>query len=163
MKQHPLANLRDIHMPEPVSWWPPAPGWWLLLGLVLLLVAVLFRWLKNRKTRQVAAKQFSQAEMIAQALSELDALQENDGDQQAVIADLSALLRRVAMRLHQDDTNIAGLSGYAWLIWLDGQWDKDAFSHGAGRQLLDAPFQPHVEVDIEALLQLARRWIEAQQ
>ena len=33
MKQDPLAALRDIHMPEAVAWWPPAPGWWLLLAL----------------------------------------------------------------------------------------------------------------------------------
>jgi len=163
MKQDPLAGLRDIHLPEPVSWWPPAPGWWALLVLALLCMAALFWWLKKRKSRQPIPKQFSPSEIVGQALSELNALQEKTDDHRhAVLADLSALLRRVAIRLHQDDASIAGLSGDAWLVWLDEQWDDDAFSHGAGRSLLDAPFQPRGEVDVEALLQLVRRWIEAQ-
>ena len=35
-------QLRDIHLPEDISWWPPAPGWWLLalLSMVALVLVV---------------------------------------------------------------------------------------------------------------------------
>ena len=36
----PLAQLRDIHLPEPVSWWPPALGWWLVAMTVMTLLIV---------------------------------------------------------------------------------------------------------------------------
>ncbi|MGB0719658.1 MAG: DUF4381 domain-containing protein, partial [Bdellovibrionales bacterium] len=43
--QQLLSRLRDIRGLEDVSWWPLAPGWWILLGLVLAIVLglVLFR------------------------------------------------------------------------------------------------------------------------
>ena len=31
--EDPLSQLADIHLPEAVSAWPPAVGWWLLAGL----------------------------------------------------------------------------------------------------------------------------------
>jgi len=52
----PLAGLHDIHMPEAIGWWPPAPGWWLLLGLVFISIAALFfyrRWNASRNNRPV--------------------------------------------------------------------------------------------------------------
>jgi len=165
LKQDPLAKLRDIHMPEPVSWWPPAPGWWLLLGLILLSVAALFWWLKRRKARQIKPKQFSQREMLKQALGKLERLEERtaaDVDTGALATELSTLLRRVAIGLKPYDASIAGLSGDDWLIWLDAQWDEHAFSSGDGRALLDAPYQRHAQVDMDKLLQLVRRWILAQ-
>ena len=27
----PLAELRDIHLPPEIGWWPPAYGWWILI------------------------------------------------------------------------------------------------------------------------------------
>ena len=34
--------LRDIHLPEPISWWPLAPGWWILVGGLLALAILGF-------------------------------------------------------------------------------------------------------------------------
>jgi len=167
----PLAGLRDIHLPEPVSWWPPAPGWWLLALLVLLISAAVIGWLRWRKAQQAKAKVFSQHEMIDQALLEIDRLQQltsSGADVHRTVTELSGLLRRVAMRLdvsqggQGEQTDIAGLSGESWLAWLDGQWDSNTFSQDAGRQLLDAPFQRDGEVDIAALLEISRAWVEAQ-
>ena len=45
----PLAQLRDIHLPDPISGWPPGPGWWLLALLLLTVLAVLGTWLWRRR------------------------------------------------------------------------------------------------------------------
>ena len=28
--------LRDVHEGVAPAWWPPAPGWWLLLGAIVI-------------------------------------------------------------------------------------------------------------------------------
>lgn len=35
----PLAQLRDIHLPEAISWWPLAPGWWFLAIVFIVAMA----------------------------------------------------------------------------------------------------------------------------
>ncbi|MDQ7010646.1 MAG: DUF4381 domain-containing protein [Mariprofundaceae bacterium] len=166
MMQDPLAGLHDIHMPEPVSWWPPAPGWWLLLALILLGMAALFWWLKKCRHRQAKAQQFSRRNIVKEALAELerlDGLAAAGADTGALATELSALLRRVAIAMHaDDDARIAGLSGDDWLNWLDEQWDEHGFSDGVGRQLLDAPYQRHGQIDMSPLLVLVRCWTLAQ-
>ena len=81
--------LRDIHLPAPVGWWPPAPGWWLLAGLMLAVIIWLFwRWQQQRRSEQG----------LELALSELERLQGMHGkNTKELLQELSVLLRRIAM------------------------------------------------------------------
>ena len=36
-----LQQLRDVHVPDSVSWWPLAIGWWVIIGLVALIALLL--------------------------------------------------------------------------------------------------------------------------
>ncbi len=156
----PLAALRDIHLPPPISWWPPAPGWWLLSGGVIV-AALLLWWWRSRRRQQGAAQQgapLTRGEVVRLALAELDQLSAA-GDPSARAQALSALLRRVVLQLADREAQVAGLTGEAWLAWLDGQWDRDDFSAGDGRLLIEAPYRPVAEADVAALQPLVRDWI----
>lgn len=52
MNNPTLEQLRDIHLPEAVHWWPPAPGWWIVTTLVLALLIWLGRYLQRRYRHQ---------------------------------------------------------------------------------------------------------------
>ena len=158
----PLAGLRDWHLPDPVSWWPPAPGWWMLAVLALILIAALWRWWLVRRRRSAAARA---------ARSELKRLRESAAsgdDPRGFAASVSMLLRRLALERFARE-RVAGITGAAWLAFLDETGGGDGFTTGPGRVLADAPYRPHRSadqdggVDVGALADLAERWIRAQQ
>ena len=149
---NPLADLRDIHLPEPVSWWPPAPGWWLLAALSLVVIAGLL-WLWRYRRRQTPRRV---------ALAELTRLRadfQRDGDGAAIAAGISTLLRRLALA-HFPRTQVAGLVGDAWLQFLDRSGGDNQFSAGPGRALIRASYRPTEAFEIEALLNVAEAWIK---
>ena len=45
-KQALLSQLNDVVAPDPISWWPLAPGWWILC--IVFLAVSLFLFLKIR-------------------------------------------------------------------------------------------------------------------
>lgn len=57
MNPDPLAQLRDIHLPEPVGWWPPAPGWWILALLLFLSLFFTTRYLIARHRQRHFSRQ----------------------------------------------------------------------------------------------------------
>ena len=68
----PLSQLKDIHLPEPVSQYPVAHGWWLLLAMLIIILAVIVhKWLKARR--------FNMAKK--QALIQLNLIQPNQNQQ----------------------------------------------------------------------------------
>lgn len=54
---NPLDQLQDIHLPEQISSWPPAYGWWILLAFTICACYLLFRWWRNRKNILAAKRQ----------------------------------------------------------------------------------------------------------
>lgn len=147
----PTLQLRDIHLPEPVGWWPPAPGWWLAPIILTLLMAGLV-WLV-RHWRRVTP--------IKLARQELDALAADpDASPADKLRRLSILLRRVALTMYPRQ-EVAGLTGEDWLRWLDATLGAPRFSQGAGRLLAEAPYRPAPSGDVDELLALSRDWLRA--
>ena len=144
----PLAQLRDIHLPPPVSLWPPAPGWWLLALMLLALLLGLSR---------VLWRQWQQRRLRARVLRELAALPATD-DCQALIAGVSALLKRVALRRFPRE-QVADLTGTPWLEFLDHTGGGGQFVDGAGRVLAQGPYALAPPCDGPALRAVARTWL----
>lgn len=165
-----LSQLHDIHLPKPVSWWPPAIGWWLLLVLLLALI-VLGYWLYRRHQRQ---------QWRRDALAELQRLKQQCSGKELVV-ELSILLRRVAItRFPREE--VAALTGDRWLAFLDhtldvGRGTKLPLPHAGegrgeggknrpsfqknGRALITVPYSNSIDIDdAQQLCTLVEKWIK---
>lgn len=108
-----LTTFVEVPEPEAVSWLPQTTGWLLLL-LVLVLGLAWYCWRlfqhyqKNRYRRDAL-----------RWLAQLDNANEpSQRQREALLVQLPALLRKTALSC-VDRTEIAGLSGSAWEVWLD--------------------------------------------
>jgi hypothetical protein len=161
----PLAGLRGYQMPEALGWWPPAPGWWLLglLGLLLVL-GLVFRRRRRRRRRDIEG-------LALRELAQLQAAWRQHGDALAFHRDLASLVRRYIRTRHPAD-DASGLCGEAWLEYLaqaDGPAPDDvqeALRGALGRSLVDLPYRPREaipadEPDVPALADLTAALIRA--
>lgn len=159
--QDPLAQLRDIHLPESTGWWPLAWGWWVVLALAVLgLAFALYRIQKKRRRQRYRQEALVELERAYHHYRE-------DSDTAAYLQSLNQLLRRAALsaRPPEQHSRVAGLSGEAWLEFLDEQLPgrHQAFNEGPGRALLAGPYQANPQADVEALQQLGREWLKYHQ
>ncbi|HEX7079894.1 MAG TPA: DUF4381 domain-containing protein [Gammaproteobacteria bacterium] len=147
--------LRDIHMPDPVSWWPPAPGWWLLIAAAAAAVGYAL-WVRHRyRGRRVALA----------AVSRIAADLERGAEPVACLQTLSVVLRRFAITAARGDGGLPGLIGDRWLEYLDARSPAGGFVQGAGRRLVEAPYAPAGSVGRAEALELTRLcgdWIKTQ-
>jgi hypothetical protein len=150
-----LANLRDLALPPPVSWWPVQPGWWVLAAgtAVALAIAMLQAW---RRHQAAAYRRAADRELMAieRLIGEVDGA--------ALAARISELLKRAALAAYGRET-VAGLSGTAWLTFLDRSATTTEFSSDAGHAVSGAIFGtvplPFGRVQQLAVAAAARRWI----
>ncbi|MEE8059638.1 MAG: DUF4381 domain-containing protein [Pseudomonadales bacterium] len=180
-EQDPLAQLRDIHLPDAVSSWPPAPGWWILTIMAIALLAVglykLSQWIRSNRYRRQAIKQLAELEQYGanktEYLQRLNQLLKQTaligyskgGYSKSQISNLHAskisATETNATQAKATATHVAGLSGQQWLTFLDRSGNTNDFSQGVGKVLLTGPYSPNAAaVNIAELQTLARQWIK---
>jgi hypothetical protein len=141
-------QLRDVHVPHVSLWWPLAPGWWVLAGVLLIAVVVLVLLWRRRAAWH---------RYVDGTLNDLrDASQRHaqDGDTARFAAAVSQLLRRVA---RTRDPRSVTLRGTAW---------RDALASLAPRQdvsrlaeLDNAMYRPAASIDASAVARDAEAWV----
>lgn len=156
-QQDPLAQLRDIHLPDMPGFWPPAPGWWVLAALVLAaIVGGLWAW--RRQLRQQAYRRES-GRALARAWAEFKA----DGERERYAQSLSQILRRTALTAYPQ-YGIATLTGQRWLEFLDAtspESIKGGFLSPQGTVLADLAYRPvDPHLDLAPLHALGSAWVE---
>jgi hypothetical protein len=152
-----LQDMRDIHEPEPVPAWPPAPGWWLLTlvlvaGLAFLAIKAL-KYNRKRAYRQEALREL----MVARETYR------SSGDGNGFAQEILELLKRTALTAYpQDSQRIAGLHGEAWLKFLDETCPKCDFWSSEGRALLQTAYSKTADWSVlQHSYTQARLWILA--
>ena len=157
MTAEALAELRDWHFPDPVSWWPPALGWWLVV--IVIVMALIIAVQQGRHWRRRTAMQRA----ARRELVELQRALAASGDRRRYLAEVSRLVRRLAL-VRYPQAQVAGLTGAAWLAFLDATGGAGEFSDGVGRVLVEAAYRPtetSSDFDSECLTALVRRWIDS--
>ncbi|MBL4903252.1 MAG: DUF4381 domain-containing protein [Desulfocapsa sp.] len=134
-----LQNLHDIISPNPVSWLPPAPGWY-ALGLTILLLVSWFSALKYQSWKNNKYRR--------EALIELDEIEKellNSTSAQQLLPLLPKLIKRTAIAAYGRSA-VASLTGDDWLGFLDKTVSTQIFTKGSGLLLNDCSYQPAAQL-----------------
>jgi len=144
-------------MPQPVPWWPPAPGWYVTGGIIFLLLTWI-SWRIYTRWRSNAYRRIS--------IKELGSIRNNiHSDQlEASLRALSKLVKRTALTVwHREQ--VASLTGSEWLRFLDKTGNTDVFTKGDGHLLAEVGYVKKQKLanlsnkQITSLLNITEKWI----
>lgn len=149
--QDPLAALNPLREPGLIGWWPLAPGWWVLIGLFVLILAavgyLLYRKYKANSYRRTAVVQ----------LEDIHGQWQTDGDSLNYTVAVNGLLKSVALHAYPS-RNVASFNGPRWTRFLNdgllaqGLSFSDSFTNAAYQKQVASS-------DCENLRNTALQWI----
>ena len=146
-----MSQLRDIHAAAPVPWWPPAPGWWVLA----LLLLVLLGWLGRRLLARFRV--YQRRKQMLGWVEHLNANIDPRRDPQAYLSTLNRIFKLVAMRAFPNQ-QCAALNGQDWVNFLIENMGKSPSAESLG-VLATGPYDPAPTFDPQLMSELTRNWI----
>lgn len=148
--------IADIHLPNDVSAWPPAIGWWLLVLISALLfwaAIVAFKKHQNKWQYRKAALR-----LLAEEYRRF-----NDTNTQATATALISVLKRTAMSAYPEQ-DLRGIYGQQWVSCLNRQTPKAYFEANLASYFIDQQYQiattEHNNIDVSALYHACQCWIK---
>lgn len=137
----PQLALADIQEPALNTFWPPAPGWWLLTLLVFVLLAYSFRffWKKWQKTLP-----------LRQARAELRLIKEPHQS-----AELNELLKRL-VRCYSPGHQVLSAPVQQWQDFLQQQLPQQPLPDLQALLYKPEPLQ----TDFAAYMHFAKKWLD---
>jgi hypothetical protein len=144
-----LSQLKDIHDPAPIGWWPPPIGWWLagLAVIVLAVFAIFYRYKRRSALKRLAKIEYQSIVRDFRI----------HHDKQRLISEISMFLRRVALKNHAKE--MAGTTGAEWIDFLNGLSGENIFAGQYSDLLLKGPYQSSVDFDEKAILSDIEKWV----
>jgi hypothetical protein len=148
-----LQQLKDIHLPHAFNkLWPLAPGWIILCILVLMsFCGFLYVYYRKRRKKQIVR-------FILKKLYALEQLSLENTKGVNIAAEVASLLRRTALHYFPRE-QIAGISGKAWLDFLNQSGQTTKFTQDVGLLLVDIPYRKNYTSDLSPLFALAKVWV----
>jgi hypothetical protein len=147
-----LSQLRDIHTAPPVPWWPPAPGWWVLAFLLMVLLI----WIGRRLLARYRVSQ--RRKQMLGWIDHLNATIDPQLQPQAYLATLNRIFKLVALRAYPE-SHCAALAGSDWVDFLTEKMNKSP-SADSLNVLESGPYDPAPRFDPEVMSELTRHWIK---
>lgn len=156
VRQMMLDRMENIDGVDKASWWPLAPGWWIIISITFIVIIKsvfsYIRWLIYKRTWQYEVSQ------------RLDKMVKNLNEErvQETIIELSELIRRLAM--HKYNRQCASLHGTEWLRWLTVN-DSNKFNwEKYGKVLVREAYSPpgigkFSLVEVKKLIEATKSWI----
>ncbi len=143
-----LELMHDLVRPEPVSWMPQTPGWWIALAWLIAVIVILLwhryrAWRRNRYRRE--------------ALATLRSIEANSVDEKQVAGQIALLLKRTALAAYSRE-KVAQLYGSEWAQFLCEAANNDPIIGQSAEQLATTAYR--ADSDGKALIAPARRWIK---
>lgn len=148
-----LAQLRDIHMPKPIGWWPLPLGWFIVAGILIVISVIgartLYRYYINNRAKRIA--------LLTLSRYQRDNKLDND---LLIAAKISELLKQVALAYYPRK-QVASLQGDAWLAFLN-RTAKGVNFDPVRHELLESPYRSTPAGDLSLLFKTAFNWIKRQ-
>lgn len=152
-EQDPLSQLRDIHLPPSGGFWPPAPGWWLLLVIAIALAVLAFVLVRRKLHRN---------RWLKTAMAELALLEQTATEDSHWFSTLNRLLKRSA-RIRYPERRPESLSGDAWIDFLLETAPKDRIaSRPVVEAIVNSSWQPTPRGRPADAVAFARVWLGGQ-